>query len=515
MMLQPLMDLMIPSMDFTMPQHPFFGPQPRDSMMMPPVMEFVIPPIGSMPDQQFPYGPSPMSMDIMPPTMDLMLPMDSMMPPMDFFMDPMMSEAAMYGYEDFPFEDQPVLVGEVTISIVLPVPAEIPMMDPESALMYDIITAEPEMQTWVYEDPAFEVMMPGSPLDEQVTMMMMDMLMPSMDMLMPMPEPSMDMWVAPMTMPSTDPAEQSIIEIIEVIETPPPPMTTDDNKWLQDLLVLKMITESESEARMEEDNFLQDLLVYKMVTESGPPPFGEDMMMDTMMSPLMEIMMPPMEMEFPPMENMFPVDMMWMSEPPLPQQPPINTMGPSPMDLLMPFFIHDAMMQQQQAPQPEQLGAHHPPAWTHNADVEAPMGEKDMGSYTMRVYTDEQQERLGVDEMGKPLDRQSQMPKTQEQWQDAVQQLESADQGFKQQLRQKQTQWEQEQDGEEEELLDDVMFLLGLSSPDWRNGLQQSEQEWNQLKQDLQEQMDEISGWLDLAPPSVHEFNQPGQETGL
>merc|ERR1712054_525610 len=37
-------------------------------------------------------------------------------------------------------------------------------------------------------------------------------------------------------------------------------------------------------------------------------------------------------------------------------------------------------------------------------DAEAPAGEKDMGGWTMRVYTAEQQTRLNVDEEGKPLE---------------------------------------------------------------------------------------------------------------
>lgn len=41
------------------------------------------------------------------------------------------------------------------------------------------------------------------------------------------------------------------------------------------------------------------------------------------------------------------------------------------------------------------------PAWT-TGDAEAPAGEKDMGGWTMRVYTPEQQSRLHVDEEGTP-----------------------------------------------------------------------------------------------------------------
>ena len=40
------------------------------------------------------------------------------------------------------------------------------------------------------------------------------------------------------------------------------------------------------------------------------------------------------------------------------------------------------------------------PAWTRG-DIEAPAGEKDMGTWTAAVYTPEQQERLNVDEQGK------------------------------------------------------------------------------------------------------------------
>merc|ERR1719499_2755220 len=40
------------------------------------------------------------------------------------------------------------------------------------------------------------------------------------------------------------------------------------------------------------------------------------------------------------------------------------------------------------------------PSWTYDASLEAPAGEKDMGGWTKAVYTPEQQERLGVDEDG-------------------------------------------------------------------------------------------------------------------
>lgn len=39
------------------------------------------------------------------------------------------------------------------------------------------------------------------------------------------------------------------------------------------------------------------------------------------------------------------------------------------------------------------------PAWTRD-EIEAPAGEKDMGTWTATAYTEEQQERLGVDEQG-------------------------------------------------------------------------------------------------------------------
>eukprot|EP00435_Cladocopium_sp_Y103_P018206 s3833_g4.t1 len=42
------------------------------------------------------------------------------------------------------------------------------------------------------------------------------------------------------------------------------------------------------------------------------------------------------------------------------------------------------------------------PAWTRG-EMERPAGTKDMGTYTTLAYTPEQQERLGVDEDGKPV----------------------------------------------------------------------------------------------------------------
>merc|ERR1740130_234341 len=44
-----------------------------------------------------------------------------------------------------------------------------------------------------------------------------------------------------------------------------------------------------------------------------------------------------------------------------------------------------------------------PPAWL-TGGVEAPAGEKDMGGWTSRIYTAEQQARLGVDESGKKVE---------------------------------------------------------------------------------------------------------------
>jgi len=52
------------------------------------------------------------------------------------------------------------------------------------------------------------------------------------------------------------------------------------------------------------------------------------------------------------------------------------------------------------------LGSNHHgegPKWTYDKNMEKPAGEKEMGSYTMKVYTPEQQERLGVDELGQTV----------------------------------------------------------------------------------------------------------------
>ena len=43
------------------------------------------------------------------------------------------------------------------------------------------------------------------------------------------------------------------------------------------------------------------------------------------------------------------------------------------------------------------------PAWTRG-EMEAPQGEKDMGTYTVAAFTVEQQARLGVDEAGQPVE---------------------------------------------------------------------------------------------------------------
>ena len=45
------------------------------------------------------------------------------------------------------------------------------------------------------------------------------------------------------------------------------------------------------------------------------------------------------------------------------------------------------------------------PEWTYNNAVEKPSGEKVVGSYTMRVYTKEQQKRLGVNELGEKIEK--------------------------------------------------------------------------------------------------------------
>ena len=43
------------------------------------------------------------------------------------------------------------------------------------------------------------------------------------------------------------------------------------------------------------------------------------------------------------------------------------------------------------------------PAWTYDKEVEAPGAEKDMGGWTMGVYTEEQQTRLNVNELGEEV----------------------------------------------------------------------------------------------------------------
>lgn len=52
------------------------------------------------------------------------------------------------------------------------------------------------------------------------------------------------------------------------------------------------------------------------------------------------------------------------------------------------------------------------PEWTWNSfgGIEPPQGEKNMGGWTSRVYTEEQQLRLQVDEFGMPLPMEA--PKT-------------------------------------------------------------------------------------------------------
>ncbi len=44
------------------------------------------------------------------------------------------------------------------------------------------------------------------------------------------------------------------------------------------------------------------------------------------------------------------------------------------------------------------------PAWTRG-EIERPAGEKNMGTWTAAVYTEEQQRRLGVNEMGEPVEQ--------------------------------------------------------------------------------------------------------------
>lgn len=44
-----------------------------------------------------------------------------------------------------------------------------------------------------------------------------------------------------------------------------------------------------------------------------------------------------------------------------------------------------------------------PPAWLTDPSQEAPAGTQNNGSFVVRVYTEEQQLRLGVDETGKPV----------------------------------------------------------------------------------------------------------------
>ncbi|CAJ1424416.1 unnamed protein product [Effrenium voratum] len=49
------------------------------------------------------------------------------------------------------------------------------------------------------------------------------------------------------------------------------------------------------------------------------------------------------------------------------------------------------------------------PAWTRG-EIEKPAGSKNMGTWTAKVYTDEQQARLGVDEMGQKVQAEAERP---------------------------------------------------------------------------------------------------------
>jgi len=53
------------------------------------------------------------------------------------------------------------------------------------------------------------------------------------------------------------------------------------------------------------------------------------------------------------------------------------------------------------------------PAWI-TGDIEAPKGEKDMGGWTMRVYTEEQQSRLNIDEEGRAVSKAALKPTPKE-----------------------------------------------------------------------------------------------------
>ena len=45
-----------------------------------------------------------------------------------------------------------------------------------------------------------------------------------------------------------------------------------------------------------------------------------------------------------------------------------------------------------------------PPSWCQSDDVEPPAGTKNMGGFSIRVYTAEQQARLGVNETGERIE---------------------------------------------------------------------------------------------------------------
>jgi len=66
---------------------------------------------------------------------------------------------------------------------------------------------------------------------------------------------------------------------------------------------------------------------------------------------------------------------------------------------------HEPKVEAPKDMQPKEVGGEmteDTPEWI-TGDIEAPKGEKDMGGWTMRAYTKEQQERLNIDEEGKAL----------------------------------------------------------------------------------------------------------------
>jgi hypothetical protein len=66
------------------------------------------------------------------------------------------------------------------------------------------------------------------------------------------------------------------------------------------------------------------------------------------------------------------------------------------------FTVYDGGGQAASAPAPAPaLAGTTGPAWTRG-EIEAPAGEKDMGGWAAAVYTEEQQQRLGVTEDGSP-----------------------------------------------------------------------------------------------------------------